>query len=387
MAVVIDQSPQSHTPSDNPIVWVFRSDQTTQANFYFGVTVYINGGVHSFHEIVPEQGIYGKFDASEIVNALTTHPALFAPIGTIAAGNNVSVHILVQEYYGTPPGPNASATSATIIAFKARLSNNGFVSYTVNDYLPSVGLGRWLTQCPEHLVGVNDTMWLTVITEGGNKVRRATLFDVNGTQIATHTTATVDYSAIPIAQLRVDPLALVAIHGFTTSEINQTHSYTVEFGASPNFVQERIYIDRSCNDTATQIVYFLAHLGSIELFRFTKLRRDNMSVERKEFQRPFGAWDGTAFTFNKTRGESVAYMGTYKTQIRVASDWISEALQKWLVYNLLPSPLTLVGDGTDNLRCKVTDAGSEVHNQKADNPLYQQLVNVELSQTAHSQIL
>jgi hypothetical protein len=390
MAVTISQSPQAATPSDNPILWVFSSDQTAQANFKYRVTVYINSNVHSAHDIVPEFGIYAKFDASEIASALCSSAVLIAPYATIDAGNYLYVHIVVTEYYGTPATPQASATATQVLAFKARLSNNGFVQYNLNNYQQQSGLGRWLTQCPEHMVGDDDIMWLTCLTGGGNKSLRTTLYDVGGNVVATNTTSTDSYSAIPLAQFQVDPNALMTRHGFTSGDIAQTHYYTVDFGTGSNWVRETIYIDRTCTDAADVMrVYFLAHLGSLELFRFTKLRRDNMSIERNEYQAPFGNWSGTSFNFNMIDGEKKGYLSSYATQVSLASDWISEALQNWLAYNLLPSPIQLIRQGATAIifRVKCTDGGTQIHNEKSDNPLHQQVVNFDKSETAHTQLL
>jgi hypothetical protein len=386
MAVTITQSPQAYTPSDNPVTWVFTSNQTGQANFYFGVTVYVNAQVHSFHEVVPESGAYAKFDASDIVRDRCTAPTIFPDIAVVDAGNNCTVYIIVQEYFGTPPSVQAGATSATVTCWKARLDNRTWNAYQLNNYLPSQSRSRWLTQCPEHLVGQGDLMWLCVITQRATDYRlRATLYDVNGSQIATNTTSAVNYAAIPIAQFRVDPNALMVRHGFSLADIEDTHYYTVEFGKNSAWAQETIYIDRTCLNVPAQEVHFLTRIGSIEQFRFTKLRTDNMTVSRVSYEKAFGSWAGTSFVYNNSSGQQLAYISAYDTTIRVTSDWISEALQKWLVYNLLTSPLTLLYEDTQ--RVTVEDQGAEIHNEAKNDPLFQQFVQLKLSAKNYSPLL
>ena len=65
MAVIIEQEPQDYTTSDNPVTWVFSSDQTAQSNFYFLVDVQV--GLTSYttveeHRVYPESNDNAHFD-------------------------------------------------------------------------------------------------------------------------------------------------------------------------------------------------------------------------------------------------------------------------------------------------------------------------------------
>ncbi len=65
MSVIIETTPQDYTPSDNPVVWTFSSNQTFQPNFAFIVEVYINGTLAKEELVFLENGIYGKYNAEQ----------------------------------------------------------------------------------------------------------------------------------------------------------------------------------------------------------------------------------------------------------------------------------------------------------------------------------
>jgi hypothetical protein len=68
MAISFFQEPQLFTPATNPIIWVFSSDQTGQANFSYKVELIINGALFGTYELYPMFDTYAKFDASECID-------------------------------------------------------------------------------------------------------------------------------------------------------------------------------------------------------------------------------------------------------------------------------------------------------------------------------
>ena len=122
MAVTINQSPSTDfLLSGNPVIWVFSSDQTAQPNFSYYVEVYVDAVLNSSHQVFPESGIYGKFDASQIAESELTAPQYPTDINGIDAGFN-RINIKVYERYGTTPTLQASSTSnACLISVKFAL--------------------------------------------------------------------------------------------------------------------------------------------------------------------------------------------------------------------------------------------------------------------------
>ena len=56
MALTIHDTPVNYTPSGNPVVWTFSSDQTAQANFSYLVEVYVGGTLRGRQQIFTGNG-------------------------------------------------------------------------------------------------------------------------------------------------------------------------------------------------------------------------------------------------------------------------------------------------------------------------------------------
>jgi hypothetical protein len=112
MAVTINNSPTTYTPSDNPIIWRFSSDETAQPNFRFIVEVYVNTLIYSTHDVFVERSNYAHFDASQVAQQVCEF--VKPSMTEIAEENKIwqVMSIRVREYYGTPLSFGASATSA-----------------------------------------------------------------------------------------------------------------------------------------------------------------------------------------------------------------------------------------------------------------------------------
>ena len=120
MAITIHDTPQTYTPSDNPVVWTFSSNQTAQNNFAYLVDVYINDTLVAESELIfPEDGIYARFDATNFASNNCDQPSLITGALVGNADNYCQVKIRVWEYYGTTPTKQASQTTSNIYAWKA----------------------------------------------------------------------------------------------------------------------------------------------------------------------------------------------------------------------------------------------------------------------------
>ena len=165
MAVTIHNSPQSYTPSDNPITWRFSSNQTLQVNFSFFIEVYVNGVLTGDHLVFPEDGIYAHFDAWEDASIACNKPIIGSSFET-SAGNNAEIYIKVYERYGNPATNQASATSSTVTVFKACLSDIDWIDFTASDYIYSSG-SKWLTLFPsteKYTCGISESQYIMAIT-------------------------------------------------------------------------------------------------------------------------------------------------------------------------------------------------------------------------------
>jgi hypothetical protein len=105
MAITFHTQPQVFTPGSNPVVWTFSSDETGQENFSYIVEVYVNTVFHSTHQVFPQNGIYAKFNASEIARGLLSSPLLLdGTLVTLYESAFDIIEITVYEQYGDTAG-------------------------------------------------------------------------------------------------------------------------------------------------------------------------------------------------------------------------------------------------------------------------------------------
>ena len=92
MAIIIQQEPDFFTSASNPVIYTFESDETAQANFSYIVELYIDGALHSTHQVFQQSGIYAKFNASEIARGLLSSPL-------VLDGTLVTLYDSAFDYY------------------------------------------------------------------------------------------------------------------------------------------------------------------------------------------------------------------------------------------------------------------------------------------------
>lgn len=134
MAVTIVQNPDTFTPACNPIVWTFSSNQTAQPNFSFYVEFYVQGNLHSAHTVFPESGIYGKFDASQIMRALTTTPVADSAFVQDFGTAMLTCYVDVYERYGTTPTLQANTAANIRRAFNGSFKYRQFINWNSDNY-------------------------------------------------------------------------------------------------------------------------------------------------------------------------------------------------------------------------------------------------------------
>lgn len=358
MSVTIHQSPQSFTPSDNPLVWVFSSNQTAQTNFSYLVSVYINGNLDSDNTVFPQDGIYSYFDASGIVSANTSPPVLTdSPITD--ALNYCEVYIVVTERYGTPPANQADATSSVVTAWKARISDVDFEDYDSTDYvMGSAGDIVPVTQFPGNPKIRLDEFGYLMFLSNDDEITAVQyqLFDVDGNTIVTDNIVTTETNKVSI--LNISPSIIIAATAITLADFEAAAYYHVI--TAPTTTNTNTYrYDMNTNhryDYAARL-HFLSKIGCVEGFSFDLIARYSASVDSNSYQRKFGYIDGSSFVFDSNRGTDIDISKVVTKKLTIESDWLFEAEQNWLVENLYESPMVLIEQSTGALkRVKVTNS-------------------------------
>lgn len=333
MAVTIESNPQAYTPSDNPIIWEFSSDQTTQSNFSYIVEVYVDGVLDSNHQIFPEDGIYAHFDAQEKMKAQVPAPVIGQTGIVTDAQNNREIYIKVFERYGTPAVNQASATSDTITAWKACISNE---EMEVFDYLnyTAVAAGKpfFLTDLTESIsIRPDADYYLSIITDNIlNMDIELTFKDSTGAVITTiGDPFPGDYK---ISLIRLNLENLVTQTALTTPQANSTETIDVvlKVGAVQYSSVKTYSINRDCNYFGRHLIW-LNHLGGYDQFTFIHNGIETTRTESKSYQKQFGGWNAGSFVLDASNSGEIGYLITSRDSIELVSDWITESVQNWLV--------------------------------------------------------
>ncbi len=257
MAVTINSVPQLYTPSDNPVVFTFSSDQTANTNFVYYIEVYVGGILSGNHLVFPENGIYAHYDATDYATVSCGVPYMGLNFHDNAS-NNTEIYIKVFERYGTPATNHASATSSTITVFKASLSDTDFIDWDYTDY--AYGLNKkWLTLFPsnsKYYAAPTEQMWAMFLTnnQAGNFIE-IYLYDSNGSIVASDSVAITAYK---FTIFNLSQASIIAATTITQLDFDDAAYYEVYLDIGGAATQSfRVYIDRSCDRYITKRFLFL----------------------------------------------------------------------------------------------------------------------------------
>lgn len=367
MSVTIHQTPESYTPSDNPIVWTFSSNQTAQPNFAYAVKVFVNDTQVATDLVFPTNGIYARYDASTIV-AQHCSPPLITGALVSDANNYCTVRITVVERYGAPPADGANAAASNIVAWKARMLDEDFIDWNPADYIFGTN-AKWLTNYPINTLSpkvrsTGEQIRLMLINNNNNVNLAVKLYDINDSLIASgsYPFTTTSFKII-IVNATPEEIVSEAI-GIQQSDFDIAHYYTIDDAA--DVVAFRIDIDKSIVYPTYKRLHFLTQWGDIASWSFGLISRRSGSVESHSYRKGFGRWDGNQFVYEKDQGRDIDYAKTVERQMKCVSDWLDEAQQNWMVLNLYGSPIVYEESGTLMIRRRVTNRTIEEKIQEND---------------------
>ena len=387
MAVTIESVPQLYTPSDNPVVFTFSSNQTANVNFVYYIEVYVGGILSGNHLVFPENGIYAHFDATDYATVSCGVPYMGSNFHDTAA-NNTEIYIKVYERYGTPPVNQASATSSTINVFKASLSDSDFIDWDYTDY--AYGLNKkWLTLFPttsKYFCSPTEQMWTMFLTnnQAGNFIE-IYLYDSNGSIVASDS---VSINAYKFTIFNLSQASIIAATTITQLNFDDSAYYEVYLDIGATATQTfRIYIDYSCDRYITKRFLFLSSIGSIECFSYILATEETRSIKRYGFEKQFGQWnDSNQFVFNTTDGRQQDYLVTSSGKMTVTSDWIELDVQNWLVRELYEAPFVLMIYSLVSYRVQILNS-SYIKKKIVTDGLVQEIVEVGLSDARKSVLI
>ena len=410
MAITITQTPDKYTPSDNPIVFVFKQPLTdgvdTKYNVSFVIETYVNGAEIGTFEVFPELSTsdhYGKIDLSDKVRAYINNHSVSnstaSPVFLYDTQNYVETYVTIYEKYSTDPDVAATTqptgvTSITVIPFKGSLSRSEFKEWDYTIYKKG-GLGKkFLTdKASSDLFGA--TIYATTEKKGGTTI--LSWFDnsdldtpanyyvkfiylLSSGNVTQTTTFTSSYQGAVSAlrfnldeQLDLGNITQATYDNCTGVQIAVQNLSNVDIMGVYGITFSDVCFDKGAN------ILWLNKYGSYDNFRFTYNSRYKAKIESKSFSKKQGEWNALTNTYNVNNNTfgKIDYLKTITKQLELSSDWLSETVQNWLV-QLYESPLIYLNDGTEMENVVVTDSSYQIKQFEHDE-LFNEVINIEFT--------
>ncbi len=402
MAITIVNEPSPFWPICNDVEWVFKSDETAQPNFSFTIELYIEGALHSTHEVYPEVGDSAKFNISTIGRAVSTSNYPEAATLSQELNPDYTWSLIIYEKYGTPPVTDlGSATNTSGINFLNGSFRYGELypsQYDYQDYdLDTGGKGDlFLTDFPRDkrdLVSYDEAKFLAIINSGGdNLTGYVKLYDISNTQIASATWIGFLGTGLSTPMISVGPLSLVSGTSLVQADFNDCYYYTIQLkqtaDASKDSELYKIYYDTSCSAYSRRRLHWLNRFGAWDSFTFTLLSEDSTSIQSNRYTRATGRWNGDDYQRNLSDGNQMTMSKFMQDRLILNSDWIHEDIQNWLVRSLYESPRVYLQNdfGTSVFEpVNITNAETIVK-QRRKFGLMQEQVTIDRTYTKVSQL-
>lgn len=346
MAVTIHQTPSDYSITGNPLIWIFSSNQTAQANFSYKVEVYVNGTKKETHFVLPESGGKAHFDASDVAERNCELPQTTGTDILDAENYITTLQLVITENYGTPPTDQATNNSSCTV-FKGAMTKRNFINYSPTDYIFDTNK-KFLTLFPrteKRYVNLADDNKFMYITNLETLRLFVELYQENGTPIASASTTLVARDEITI--VNITNAILLASYGFSQANIDATGYIDIYwYDGIKESEHLRMYIDNRCVDATAKTLIFLSTIGSLETYRFTKRTSESARIRGESYEGQFGYFDDLG-NWDYTLGGNIDYLKTIENSETLQTDWLPEDEYNWLVKELLTSPLVyLVESGT-----------------------------------------
>jgi len=373
MAVTISQEPAPYSPSGNPLMYEFSSDQTAQANFSYIVETYVGGVQVKEEQVFLERSTKSHIDIQETVDNLLSAPTVKTDFEA-DSGTSADIYIKVYENYGTPATNQASATSSTTVAFKGEISKERFLTV---DFDTDWKAQKWLTNTPNNAVSIlrNQVSISSMISTPAAKLT-LTLFDSAGGTIYTYNTT----QTREIWQVNTSQASILAGTAATQANLDNTAYFTLKIQGSETLTFT--YLDDYCYNPKSLL--WVNEYGSFDTFIFNHNDIRKGSNSSKSYTKQFGSWDGTTFGYDPLDSGAIDYVKTQQIEGTLVSGYMTEEIHNFMV-ELYDSPFYLLYDAAGNGAESISiTSNSWNYNQNRFDELIMEEVSYKLSNTKKS---
>jgi len=335
VALSITQQPNAYQPAYNDTNFVITESSGaiyTKDNFKFIGDVKVNSASIAKLKTPIYYGSTNKgvFNIGRILENYVSYD--FNLNDTSASGCTNSIKDYSVEFgyeFSTSPTGTITEylnlTSATGSVWNASLNPIDLVSYS-SQYTMS-GSGKFLTPIRSKTISRTQKDFLYAIRNTATSA------------VVTYSDSTTQTIALPSSKVVRIPCGsqLTIPSGATYYDI------VLKVGATTLSETYRITLFDECSKYETTDIFFLNSLGGFDSFRFDKVRRDNYSIERKQYKsNPYTL--GATYAYETSSFKLKTYDTLSTHRVKLFSNWITEQQSEWL-RDLIESPVVFMYDG------------------------------------------
>lgn len=371
MAITINQYPLGTTimPVFNPIEYDISSTNVAQTNFKFVCDIYAAGATVPIRlkQFPNPSNNYTTFDVSSAIKPYLTRNAWgYSDAGGFYDCSNSYNNFTIKfgEEYGAS---SAIVVYPNLTTDSARYALNG--SFSFLDYIAlhykfyTLGTTARYFLTSKRSFDVTTTDKFQLYFANGN-VAGQTAYNVNcksynssGTLLQTLVFGTSLGTNNKMQRVTVGPYDLNNLTGgelrysittalpFVTSSVSYYDVYITESGGAQISEKMRFNVVDDCNPHTTVKLIFQNKYGAYDSFSFKNANDKKVSIQRSEYKKRLGAWNGTGFEYNYSDRGRASYNIVAQDSIHLRSEWITEAESTWLE-ELLTSPDVRIEDTT-----------------------------------------
>jgi len=408
MAVTFKQQPQAFTPSDNPIMFVFESNNTNLPNFEFLIEVYQwNGNIGnstklSTHRVFPTLGNQSYFDASETISNYLNAAKIPSDTEVLfKANNDDTFSIIVNERFGDFTNTANFAISDEFTSWKACLSDLEFEKYNHLLYkAESNDFKFFLTNkkiVNDGIISFSEKTFAYFYWGGTQTITiDLNVFDNDDNIIDTTTLSVNQGAGVYGVQLNAEIWNAV-------ESLNISNAFLLEkdlrrntsFIAGYSMIIKTPYFPFQAPLALPQIasncyplerkntLFYLNKLGGYDAFVFAQNFKRRKTTNRNTMEKAYGIQTQDAYVFKSTQRKT-NYLNRSEFRETLQTNWLSEDTHNLLIDELIESPLVFRFDEDNNIEyLQLTDTSSE-YKYRDFETLYQLSINIETSKYSKS---
>jgi hypothetical protein len=338
VSITVNQKPDNNSPAYNDLNFVITESDSaiyTKPNFKFIADVFQNTTriARLKAPIYPNSTNKSVFNISRLIENFVT---LDWDIDDTSASGCPNSYIPYKVNFGyeystgtTSPIIEVSGTTNVtgLTAYNMALNPIDFLSFDENDYLMTSSASKFLTSIRSRTVYSDQKCWLYFWRGNAGSV------EIKSYPAAT--TQIILLSGITDSVVRVP---IIPVSGSTYVEVK------TKSGASTSSETYTIYYKDECSKYTDNDVYFLNRFGAVESFRFNRVRKDNYTIQRKQYQKTPYQLSGSSYNFDTSSQSKSNYYTESVQKITLNCNWISEEESEWLK-ELIMSPYIYLMDG------------------------------------------